>query len=130
MLRNLAGPQPVMLGPEALHRRQWWRAILTLSLGIVLAWTLSALYAAGLIRMLGVEAPLWQTPELFLPFGLVSLILTAGIVWLANWGDGRGRLGQFFFYVISGVAPGVAVNHGIRMLSRYRSAMKLHRQLA
>ena len=126
-LSDLACPQPVMLQGEETYRRLLWRALFTLGIGVILAAAISAIYATGIIRMLGVETPLLQTPGLAPHFGVVSLIFTASIIWMAF--PDRGRFARTLSTLISGVAPGITVGHGIRLLARYRAAMKLHRQI-
>lgn len=105
-------------------RKQPGQACLLLVVGILMAWLLSAIYTTGLMRMLGVAQPISTVPHLYLHFGLISMIFTAGIVWMAI--PDKGRLGRMAFYLISGIAPGAVVGHGVRLLSRYRTATRLY----
>ncbi len=125
-LRHFTQPRPVMFNGRAPQRGYLWRALITLAIGVLLAAAIAALYTSGLIRLLGVETPLLQTPGLIPRFGVLSVIFTAGIVWMAI--PHRQGFGRLCVCLISGVAPGVTVGHGIRMLSRYRTAMRLHQQ--
>ncbi len=117
--------RPALLPGGAPGRGQWTSAIFTLLVGVLLVWGLSAFYTTGIIRLLGVGVPLSEVPSLHVHFALVSIILTAAILWLAV--PHRGRFGRISFYLLSGVAPGAIVGRGLKQLAQYRSAMRLHR---
>ena len=119
-------PRPVFLNGEGPQRKQLAQACLLLLIGIAMAWALSALYTTGLMRMIGMAQPISAAPHLYLHFGVISVIFTAGIVWMAI--PDRGWFGQMAFYLISGIAPGAAVGHGVRLLTRYRTAARLYHQ--
>ena len=118
--------KPVFLNGEAPQRKQLAHACVLLAVGILMAWLLSVLYTTGLMRMLGVAQPIATVPNLYPHFGLISFIFTAAIVWMAI--PDRGRFGRMVFYLISGIAPGAIVGHGMRKLTRYRTAARLYHQ--
>jgi hypothetical protein len=125
-VQNSTKPRPVFLNGEAPQRKQLVQALLLLAIGVSLAWVLSAFYVTGLMRMLGVVHPLSTVPTLYPYFGLISVIFTTGIVWMSI--PNKGWLGRVSFYLISGIAPGAAVGHGIRLLVRYRTTARLYHQ--
>lgn len=118
----------VLLQENAPQQAQLWRALFTLAVGVLLTAAIAALYTSGLVRLVGVETPWWQTPAIIPHFGLVSATLTFTFVWMAI--SNRGRCGRFLCYLVSGIAPGFTVGLGFRMLSHYRSARKLHQHSA
>ena len=121
-----AKPKPVFLHGEAPQRKQLAQGCLLLILGVSMALLLSALYTAGLMRMIGVTQPISTVPHLYLHFSLISVIFTVGIVWMAI--PDRGRYGRMAVHLISGIAPSAAVGYGVRLLSRYRTATRLYHQ--
>jgi hypothetical protein len=119
-------PNSLRVKGTAPEKREFWNAVATLSLGILMAATIAALYTSGLVRMLGVETPLWHTPAILPHVALLCTIFTGAIVWLAL--PRRNHAAQWAVHLLSGIAPSLAVRRGVRQLRHYRTALKWHQQ--